>query len=278
MKIPLFCFVDSEQEILFRHFVSHYKKLGVTEFHFTVDLSSNPNFKNVCLKEFREDEIHFEFVSKYHSDFKREKVNDFLRSCSEKQIKWVLYIDLDEFLNLEKSFLGEEKFESLSSLLLFLDQQNLDALRCYMADKVAFDGTFKPLTINQPINLQFPLYNLNLSSELYGVPARLDKISILRPMGQFTSSHNILEKFRINDNFVGILDHYKWDSSIKKRIKKRVLTYHQHQDEKSRARLIFYSNQLKSLDNKDLLTQTCNILNYDTIIENLKDGIQYSFK
>jgi hypothetical protein len=269
LKIPLFCFVDSEQEILFRHFVSHYKKLGVTEFHFTVDLSSNPNFKNVCLNEFREDEIHFEFVSKYHSDFKRDKVNDFLSSCCEEDIEWLLYVDLDEFLNLEKSFLGEEKFESLSSLFLFLDQQNLDALRCYMADKVALDGTFKPLTINQPINLQFPLYNLNLSSELYGVPARLDKISILRPTTRFTSSHDIKGRLTMNDNFIGVLDHYKWDSSIKKRIEKRVSIYKQCKDADSVGRHELYEHFLKLLNGTSLVSGSNSELNFNKIFLDL---------
>ncbi|MEN9317217.1 MAG: hypothetical protein RIS35_3610 [Pseudomonadota bacterium] len=131
----LFCIIGDEIYFL-PHFLKHYRSLGVTEFHFLVDRSTDgsleflleqPDCAVITSRYKFKDRLRLriagETIERRFADISRFLVpRDFFMG------RWGLVVDADEFLILPKEFSG------LDSFVNHLDRHGLNSCRAVMVD------------------------------------------------------------------------------------------------------------------------------------------------
>jgi len=244
-KIKLFCYFDGSQPILLKHFLIHYSKLGVTEFNLVADMQATSSSKSNIKKIIEKYDVNIKYVSGYHSNKKRTEVNDFILKAKSAN-NWIVYADLDEFANLEESIIINEKFSNLPDLFLFLESRGLNCLRGWMCDKISKNGKLDEIIEEVPIYEQYPLY-CPITLKLGLDRALTRKIFCFKPVLSLANSHDFV-KPNTNVNLDGkmllVIDHYKWDSSVTKRLQDRLDKVYTDQSD---DRVILYKNLLENL-------------------------------
>ena len=166
--------------------------------------------------------ITIEFSKKYHTDLKRDNVNNFIKTVNSKD--WVVYPDLDEFINLKQSFSG--KFKTLRELGEELEKNDNNMIYGFMCDRITDNNTLPKIKTGESMETQFPFYS-KLSMQL-GIPNfNSRKYIFFKPPFKLISSHTHEENKTISSNIKQflVIDHYKWDKSVVSRLKPRLQLY-----------------------------------------------------
>jgi hypothetical protein len=269
-KILLFCYLSAKEYILLYHFLKHYKKLGVTEFHLTIDCHNDENLKQRAGEITKDYNTVNTFVNKYNSNLKQDAVNKFINN-NRSDSNWLVYVDLDEFINLENSIGIDCK--NLIELGEYLNSLNILSIRAYMFDKVnpeKIDTTLRlDVDISETLSHYYPVcnnirrrLNYNKSPFFLGTNEPIWKGSSFFFKGsngsQAFKAYYKSEKYQslCKNKFI-VLDHYKWHKDSIKKLKERLLIY---KDNSPKVRI--YNTHLSELKNiikngyeKDLLTK-----------------------
>ena len=256
-KILLFCYLSAKEYILLYHFLKHYKKLGVTEFHLTIDCHNDENLKQRAGEITKDYHTVNTFVNKYTSELKEEAVNNFIKKY-HSSCDWFVYVDLDEFINLEQSKGIDCK--NLSELACILESENIKSIRGVMCDKVNPHNISTKLSLDIDISESFSDY-YPVSSIL--VRANLNKNPFFSG-GEFYflgshgsrafNSYYLPSKIKkyLKDKFI-VLDHYKWHEDSVEKLKDRLEIYGDSFTSKSKhhsnpeGKVSIYKKQLGSL-------------------------------
>lgn len=197
--LKLICFIESLDNILLEHFLSHYDYLGVEQYYFICLEGNKPTL-------FR-DNIHYETISLEQFVNEQKKQNHKRRSCHfvfENNIKkqcvsnndWCFIADLDEFIHIPNNDI----------MSIINDKYNV--VTGYLVDRLSSDGRITRLIKSIDIDKQFPI-----KVRLTKYSNRCEKKIFLTKGPRFHQcGHHCLINYS-NTNFHPItyqVFHYKW--------------------------------------------------------------------
>lgn len=219
--VNLFCCIGVDEDItnpaLIYHFFDFYRRHGVDDFY--IILHSNRNdqhsidrVRNI-LKRYDIKE-KFTWTGEYHSPRVYDYMLDAIKSMNNSG--WMLLTDIDEFHNFP---------EQAAKFLEDCDNRGVNCVKGHTLDKLAPKGDLKPIMKNIPIDRQFP-FTSPITKEL--VKGCTDKIAALKqPLIPGIGHHHIIKKkwrAKYHDTTIDT-HHFKWDSLVLERMKKRYETY-----------------------------------------------------
>jgi|TARA_B100001094_G_scaffold284203_1_gene297548 hypothetical protein len=201
-----------------------------------VDINSNNNLKNAIEKIINNYNTRTTYVNGYHSDAKREQINNYIKELSDTE-DWLVYVDIDEFINLKESP-GIDCID-LPELIRNISSHGLDGISGIICDKFCISDLQKEITTQKDSLSNFSHYYpfTKLCSQSHKLPLFKCGANF-----RFTSSHCIKGKIRKPKNLFLVIDHYKWNKDTIEKLKKRLFTY------KKDARKKFYMQQKKLLE------------------------------
>lgn len=258
IKILLFCYLSSKEYILLYHFLKHYKKLGVNEFHLTIDCHNDENLKEKAIEVTKNYNTFNTFVNEYTSEIKQNLINRFIKEKAG-DYNWIVYVDLDEFINLKESKINS--CNNLIDLANSLNSEDIKSIRGYMCDKVNPSNIETPLDFNTEISDSFSHYYPVSSIFVKKGTSSLRKNPFFRGNSfSFLGSHTSDDfenyynsNYKANNNFL-ILDHYKWHKQTIEKLKHRFEVYgksyvwkDKHHD-CGEYKINLYKNHLKSFE------------------------------
>lgn len=185
-KLYLFSMAPTHDYVLMRHFLNHYKDLGVKlhkHAHIVLHVTEDDSFRKMqgVLKEFNMWNYHnFEVVDYYHADIKKEKINAWLHTLPMSA--WAIYADDDEFFEYPCHLQDHiKKGEGL--------------FWGHMEDRVGPNMTFPDLKQNPSIHEQYPVSCHDLrhavADKASTTKYMLFKVHDNGKVRQFKSSHSL---------------------------------------------------------------------------------------
>jgi hypothetical protein len=201
MKLFVCIFSDAR---LLPHFLSHYTRFGVSEFH----IAAPPQLANEALC------ICANHSVALYTDF---DVNDSvtggtaavsaMRDAAQAEDEWVVIVDLDEFVE----FQGP-----IASLLPRVEAEQANVVRAVMLDRFALDGQPTPLRNDIPIDRQYPVRTRFIPIVMNGADF---KGVLVKGRLRAAVAHHIFEGERVYSQQLEI-SHYKWTGSALERVRR----------------------------------------------------------
>jgi len=214
-------FLDSYSSNLLYHFLPYYRSMGVCRFCLAVHLHHplhNQSIHDILAPHLPVlDSVDF-LTDVNAIEFHKLAWNNGIIERYDGKVKWHLHLDVDEFLDLPPGF-------SLDSFLKYADEKGANAIRAVMVDRLGGGGELLSITKSSPLFSQFPLFCGITSAQ-----GNKDWKNIFTHFTlRYKSSHKLLAEQKEDVTRLGwalVLNHFKWDKTLKKRTKRRLRGYH----------------------------------------------------
>jgi len=217
--IHLICTLEPVRIPFLFQFIEHYKRLGVEKFHFSVQ--AEPRTSTADLENHRRAarrelsplgiELSALLVQPFNARVLRSH-HDELQSRQCRAGDWIVWADIDEFQVYPGQFL---------SLLNFADAYGVDYFEGHLIDRVSQDGNLREFDPVQSIWQQYPRVvkppsPISPRSTHKVVCARSDVR--LTPGNHYAAGERPLRYYAESAE----IHHFKWDSSVVKRLSRRL--------------------------------------------------------
>ena len=213
---------------LLTHWLEHYSGLGADAILLAVgftheqDFLRGKSYKDNILPTVIEVAKHYPAqvypfcFDEYHTMYTqhvRERVKE---HAGVKKDDWVMHADLDEFYEFPVP---------LRELTKIMEEANDWALHGHILDRVAEDGTLKPVVPHINIGEQFPI-GCHLTGRVFGANTR--KIMLCRGRVRVNAAHDNtfnarFQRCPIGDQSQYIAHHFRWTDALIPRLRSRLL-------------------------------------------------------
>ena len=202
-KLKLFAKISSkENEILLKHFISHYRRLGVGHFYIMVHLK-NPRFVKL-LAAHDGVEVLEVMADKFEDRKIINKLNGYKQAIAGKN-EWCFHVDIDEFVNMNN--------RQVTSIM----QCNADYVKGVLVDCVGRDGRLDSVS-DLPLETTFPI-RCNLTHAMGG---NTTKIPLSRGKVMLKPGYHGVESDGVPYKEIVHVRHYKWTKSLLPKIMDRL--------------------------------------------------------
>jgi hypothetical protein len=201
MKLFVCIFSDAR---LLPHFLSHYTRFGVSEFHIAAPLRLANEARCISANH---------VVTLYTGFDVDDSVTggtaavSAMRDAAQGEDEWVVIVDLDEFVE----FQGH-----IAALLPRVEAEEANVVRGVMLDRFAVEGQPKALRNDIPIDRQYPVRSRFIPIVMKGADF---KGVLVKGRLRAAVAHHIFESERIYSQQLEI-SHYKWTGSALERVRR----------------------------------------------------------
>jgi len=204
INITVICSIHTNTDLL-RHFIDHYKKLGVTYFVLGIWRGKeNPIWHEIT--DLKDDSITL--LKSYDSPFDGALDREFINTVRQNFVDidgWYIPTDLDEFHVFPKH-------ENIKSLIDEMNRTQSDFVSGEMVDRITLDGSIPPhILATTSIWEQFPK-NGNITGKL--LSACNIKISLIRQRVKTNTGHHFPEHQCVKFKDESVTYHFKWFGNL----------------------------------------------------------------
>ena len=213
--------VNTDQPILFEHFLRHYSRLGIEYFYCCFHQSESGMKRDLdrCLAAFHRYSSgrYTLWLDEEFNSRKKLTHRQALKSMAEKDsMKWMAYLDIDEFYAPQGG--------SIPGLVS--DHEEYDVLMGVLVDRLAPDG-FAEMVSRMSLFDQYPLNAFLTNDFLGGAASKVfmarSEIPVLCPGHHCVA----VDSPSACPNWFPCY-HFKWDSSVQQRLTTRRATFQKH--------------------------------------------------
>jgi hypothetical protein len=198
----LVSFIGQDDADILGPFLTHYRKLGVGEFHLII----HGTWAAADLAPLRSKDVKIAGVAQDPFDvvMKTSTIEDYATTLSGG---WLIVVDADEFLELP--------YASLNQMTATLDRIGVEELPALLLQRAAADGSLPTLPDRASLDAVFPCYDY-LLAERMNVPFPIwkSKYPLVRfgPQSRLSRGHHLPSTGRPSAHVPirGILHHFKW--------------------------------------------------------------------
>jgi hypothetical protein len=208
----LFSTLYYDAEELLPWFLAYYRKLGITSFHFIVQLYENPRllesvegFKKSYPIELQE--VMDDYVTGAEVQVRMSGIRSKIVAGSE----WALVADPDEFQVYDRP---------MCAVVEACERERACYVQGRLVDRVANDGSLPPLVSGQPLNEQFPLRGNLTGPLLQGATTKVTLVRGSTPTGP--GQHAVLGAHRRFSQPCVEVHHFKWRAGLSEKLRRRV--------------------------------------------------------
>ena len=223
MKLRL-CTVLGENLNFLTEYVQHYKKIGVSDFHFIIHASQQNNSFYLRAKH-QLQQLGIKNISRYGGMWNGLICTKLLNSVKRKYPNdWFIVADQDEF-----QIYGSDVFEIIKTA----EKKKQDFISGILLDRVSANGKLSPFK-GKNIWKKYPLCGF------FSFPlTRANPYKIVLCRGNIKlaeGQHGVVlpnEKYPVRGDILCQVHHFKWTSLVRKRLKDRLIRAYQGEWEKS---------------------------------------------
>ncbi len=222
-RIYLIVTVDCDRHSFLNEFIPYYRNLGVTDFLITshTDIALSQAERVRILHGF--DEILSNHTLKsagnlnccFLSGERSGELAEFQAAIVKQYTSegdWVIWADIDEF---------QQYWDDLTEIVNLSEKKGVNFVQGFFLDRISSNGDL--ITINEKDTLfeQFPL-GCNITERI--LTGSIFKVTIAKASVKVSTGHHAV---RYNESLIwadknSIVHHFKWDSSVLKRLLPRV--------------------------------------------------------
>ena len=198
----LLSFVGQDDADILGHFLVHYRKLGVGEFHIFI----HGNWTQADLAPLRAADVTI--AGRVQNPFDEIMKSSALDAYAAGfKGEWLLFVDADEFLELP--------YGSIEKTIKALDGVGVDELPAFLLQRASADGSLPEISDCAPLDALFPCYDSRLAERMnVTYPIWKNKYPLVRVGPQFTLSrgrhHPSTGRPSAHIPIRGVLHHFKW--------------------------------------------------------------------
>ena len=149
----LLSFVGQDDTDILGHFLDHYRKLGIGEFHLFI----HGDWTQAELAPLTSTDVTIAGVvqTPFDEGIKSSALNDY---AARWQDEWIILADADEFLELP--------YASLEKTIKALRCLGIDELPSFLVQRAAADGSLPSISAGSPIDALFPCSDYRLAERM----------------------------------------------------------------------------------------------------------------
>jgi hypothetical protein len=210
--VRLFSTLYYDADQLLPWFLEYYQKLGVTSFHFLVQLYENPRLMESVeeYQRFYPIEVH-EVIDGYMTGAEVQVRMSGIRARIVQPAEWAFVADPDEFQVYDRP---------VRAVAEACERAGARYVEGHLVDRVAADGTLPPLRPGESLDWQFPLRGNLTGPLLHAATTKAVLVKGSTPTGP--GQHAVVGPHRRYCEACVQVHHFKWRAGLIEKLAQRV--------------------------------------------------------